>query len=206
MLPDWLHNLLYSPWLPLIIFLGAFGDAFLLTSLFILGEFFFIAGGYAIATQHNWLLLPLIWIAATLGDCISYYIGRHYGESIVKRFIKIGAKRRLNYQRAKRLVQKHGVSAIITARVAGPIAKFTPFIAGVLNMPALKLSLASLLGVILGTAQFIAIGWFLAKGMNYWHELKVFVIDNLLLLLALSLSILSLFYYYKRRRNITRFM
>lgn len=194
MLPEWLHSLLHSPYIVPIILLGAFGDAFLLTSLFILGEIFFIAGGYVIASQNNWLLIPLIWLAATLGDYASYLIGKCYGENIINRYIRIGAKRRLNYQRAKRLLQKHGISTIITARIAGPISKFTPFIAGILGMSALKLSAASLCGVILGAAQFLLIGYFLSKGMNYWAEIKTLIKDNLPLL-SLMLGILTLFYH-----------
>lgn len=201
MLPDWLQQLLHSPYLPLIIFLGAFGDAFLFTNLFILGEIFFIAGGYAIASHRNWLLLPLIWLAALLGNCASYYIGRRYGENIVRRFIKIGAKRRLNYQRAKRLIQKHGISAIITARIAGPISKFTPFIAGVLKMRAWQLSLASLCGIVIGTAQFVAMGWFLAKGLNYWQEIREFFAENILLCSVLLFCLISLACLIWRRRK-----
>ncbi len=71
-LPDWLLGILQSHWLPLIIFTGAFGDAFIVSSLFVFGEFFFIGAGYGIAQDNHWWLLPVTWAGAFLGDCASY--------------------------------------------------------------------------------------------------------------------------------------
>ena len=73
-LPDWLLAWFNSPWLPLILCLGAFSDAFIGVSLFVLGEFFFVAGGYLVAQSAQWWIVPLIWAAALLGDILSYFV------------------------------------------------------------------------------------------------------------------------------------
>lgn len=166
MIPSWLNEWLASPWLPAILALGAFADAFLLTSVFVLGELFFIAAGYTLGLTAQWWLIPLIWGSALLGDLSSYWLGQGYGERIIRRFIHKGAKRRLNYLRAKRLMQKRGGIAIFTARLTGPIAKFMPFLAGTMNVPFYTVLWASLLGVIIGTIQFFIIGWLVAVGGN----------------------------------------
>lgn len=49
MMPPWLSYALNSHYFSLIIFLGAFGDAFLFSAPFVFGEIFFIAAGYALA-------------------------------------------------------------------------------------------------------------------------------------------------------------
>lgn len=169
-LPDWLTALLSSPWMPFILFAGAFGDAFIGTSLFILGEIFFIAGGYVVAKSGEWWLIPLIWSGALLGDMISYWIGRHYGKNIIRKFIRPRAKRRLHYQRAYRLMLKYGGSAIFIARVSGPLSKVMPLLAGTMGFSFMKVLFASTFGIIVATLQFFIIGWCLLNGVDYWHS------------------------------------
>lgn len=174
-LPDWLTAWFNSPWLPAILFFGAFADAFIATSLFVLGEIFFIAGGYAVAISGNWWLFPLIWLGALLGDLISYAIGIHYGEKILYKLIRRGKRRRLHYRKAKRIILKKGGMAIFTARLTGPVSKFMPLLAGSMNVPFKTVLIASIWGILLGTLQFLLIGYFLAQGVNYWEMIWDFL-------------------------------
>ena len=171
-LPDWLTALLASPWMPVVLFAGAFADAFIGTSLFVLGELFFVAGGYVVAKSGEWWLIPLIWAGALIGDIVSYVIGRFYGKQIVTRFVRKSAKRRLHYRRAYRLMLKRGGTAIFIARITGPLSKFMPLLAGSMKLSFHTVLFASIWGIILGTAQFFVIGWCLLKGLDYWDTLR----------------------------------
>lgn len=170
-LPDWLTAWLASPWLPAVLFAGAFADAFIGTSLFVLGELFFVAGGYVLAQHGQWWIVPLIWLGALSGDLISYAIGRYYGKQIVDRFVRRRAKRRLHYRRAYRLMEKRGGMAIFIARITGPLSKLMPLLAGSMKLPFSTVLYDSFWGVIIGTLQFFLIGWALAKGLDYWDWL-----------------------------------
>lgn len=206
MLSDWLMPYFDTAWLPAILFFGAFGDAFIGTSLIIWGEFVFIAGGYALAVSDDGLaangwLIPLIWCGALTGDLSSYFIGRRYGEKMVDRFIRSGAKRRLNYQRAKKVMRKRGGAAIFTARITGPVAKFMPFIAGTMHLSFKTVFIASLWGVIIGTFQFFLVGYFLAKGLNYWDTLRSFVQSHPVWVATFVSLTLALFYFWRKRKK-----
>lgn len=205
MLPDWLNQFLYSVWFVPILMLGAFADAFIGTGLFVLGEIFFVAGGYMFALTGNWWLFPLIWLAALVGDLASYFIGIYYGERIIRRFIRKGKRRRLNYLRARRIMQTKGGMAIFTARITGPVAKFMPFLAGSMNLPFKTVFIASFWGVILGTIQFFFIGFFLAQGLNYWDVVWNFIKDNPIFsaltgILLLSFCVFGWKYYRRKKR------
>lgn len=204
-LPDWLQALLSSAWLPAVLFLGTFGDACLLTSLMIFGEIFFIACGYVIAsTQHWWLLLPL-WSGALLGDAASYFIGKSVGVRLAYRLIARRPKLRLNYYRAQRFIKEKGVISIFIARITGPIAKFMPFLAGVAKLRFVPFLGASLAGILVGSLQFLLIGWLLASGINYRHLIFAWIKMHWLLSGGILLTALFLIFFtwnvYKKIRS-----
>lgn len=76
--------------------------------------------------------------------------------------------------RAQRLLKTRGAMTVFSARLAGPISKFMPFLAGSLHMPLFSFLLASVTGIIAGTAQFIFAGWFLGKGIGSRHFFYAF--------------------------------
>ena len=70
---------------------------------------------------------------------------------------------------------KKGGAAILTARLTGPAAKLMPLLAGSMRVPFNTVLVASTLGVVFGTLQFLLIGYFLAHGINYWDEIWLFL-------------------------------
>lgn len=166
MLPGWLIDLLQSPWLPVVLFAGALGDALIGTSLFVFGEVFFLGAGYAIASLNSWWLILCVWLGAFCGDLSSFWVGRYHGKKIVNRYFYHRPKWRLNYYRARYLIKTKGAIAVFTARLSGPLSKFMPFIAGTLHMPTGVFLVVSFLGIIVGSAQFIAVGWLVGHGIN----------------------------------------
>lgn len=167
-MPEWLSVWFNSPYLLFILFAGAFGDAFLPTAIFIWGEIFFVATGYVAALNNQYWAIGIIWLGALLGDCASYMIGRFYGIFLLNRLTRKRPKLRLNARRAKKLIRRRGAVTLILARISGPISKFTPFMAGSLKMSFLHFFIASVIGVLIGTLQFVFAGWALAKSIHWW--------------------------------------
>ena len=167
-MPEWLLGWLNSVYLLPLLFFGAFGDAFLFTALFVWGEIFFIAAGYVVGLHQQYWSIPIIWLGAISGDVASYWLGRHYGMNLLNRFTRKRPKLRLNAKRARSLIQRKGMLTLILARVSGPISKLTPFMAGSLKMSFSTFLTASVIGVIIGTAQFLFAGWALMKGISLW--------------------------------------
>lgn len=166
MIPPWLSCALNSHYFSLIIFLGAFGDAFLFSAPFVFGEIFFIAAGYALAHLSGYKIVLLVYTGVVLGDICSFFIGRRYAERILRRLTHKRPRFRLNSIRAARLIKNKGAMTLIIARISGPLSKIMPFMAVSLGMNFIPFLLADFLGVVLGSAQFILAGWALAKGLH----------------------------------------
>ncbi|UEB50543.1 DedA family protein [Campylobacter curvus] len=98
MIPPWLSCALNSHYFSLIIFLGAFGDAFLFSAPFVFGEIFFIAAGYTLAHFSGYKIVLLVWMGAVLGDICSFFIGRRYAERILKKLTHKRPRLRLTAQ------------------------------------------------------------------------------------------------------------
>jgi membrane-associated protein len=121
------------------------------------------------ATLTIWLLIPLLILAAVLGDNTNYAIGRFFGQRATQ--LKIG-KRNLVKQayidRTSSFFDKYGTKAIIMARFVPIVRTFTPFVAGVGKMDykrkflpydiaggVLWISSMSLAGYALGTIPWV---------------------------------------------------
>lgn len=128
-------------------------------------------GGYALATL---LLLPknvlsaaaglvfglgvgvaLVWLAAMLGACASFWIGRSLGRDGVHRL----AGRHLD--RLDSLVLKHGVTAVLLVRLV-PIVPFTAvnYGSGLTAVGFRAYLLATAVGIVPGTVAYVAVGAF----------------------------------------------
>ncbi|UJF23784.1 VTT domain-containing protein [Suttonella sp. R2A3] len=200
-MPDWLASWLNTPWLPLLLFAGAFGDAFLFTSVLVFGELFFIASGYVSAQTHNYWLLGIVWLGAFMGDVSSFAFGRHVGVRGIRRITHRRAKWRLNVQRAIRMLRNKGARTVFFARLLGPISKITPFLAGALNMRWRPFLCASGAGVMCASTQFILIGWLLAHGINAHERIVPWIIEQHYWLLPVIIVLIGVVIVYRLRHR-----
>ncbi len=107
------------------LFFGFFfpGDSLLLT-----------AGLFAFKGELNiWVVLPLVFVAAVLGDNVGYWFGRKTGPPLFNRENSLLFKRR-NLLAAKAFYDKHGGKTIILARFMPFIRTFAPIVAGAVEM------------------------------------------------------------------------
>jgi membrane-associated protein len=129
----------------------------------------FAAGAITAKTGilNIWLLIPLLFASAILGDNTNYFVGKYFGHKVfeikwLKRFIK-----REYLDRTNTFYVKHGGKTIILARFIPIVRTFAPFAAGVGNMNyrkyitycviggSLWVTLLTLTGYFFGNLEFV---------------------------------------------------
>ncbi len=119
------------------LFFGFFlpGDSLLLT-----------AGLFAYKGDLNiWLVVPLVFIAAVLGDNVGYWFGRKAGPPLFNRDESLLFKRK-NLLAAKAFYDRHGGYTIILARFMPFIRTFAPIVAGAVEMDYRRFMFFNLIG------------------------------------------------------------
>jgi membrane-associated protein len=138
------------------LFFGFFlpGDSLLLT-----------AGLFATRPETGlkiWLLLPLLLVAAVLGDNVGYWFGAKAGPRIFNRDNSF-LFRRKNLLAAKAFYDKHGGKTIIAARFMPFIRTFAPIVAGAVEMDYRHFFFYNLAGGGLWAFGVTLIGYFLGN-------------------------------------------
>src|SRR3989344_7097652 len=118
---------------------GLFAAVFAETGIFFMfflpgSSMLFTAGLLAAHELFNvWLLLPLITLAAILGDNVGYRFGTKAGPALFKRedsrFF-----RKSHVEKTRLFYERHGVLAIVLARFVPIIRTFAPILAGIANV------------------------------------------------------------------------
>jgi membrane-associated protein len=93
----------------------------------------FAAGAFAaLGTLNIWWLLPLLMLAAIVGDTVNYWIGYFFGKRLVaSTWIPINDD---HIDQTKFFFNKHGKKTIILARFVPIVRTFAPFVAGISRM------------------------------------------------------------------------
>lgn len=156
------HGTLIYAFLFLIIFV----ETGLVIMPFLPGDsLLFIAGTFSAGASPSLdlaILIPLLCLAAILGDNINYAVGRFAGHHAMK--LRIG-KRVLIKQawldKTHSFFEKYGTKAIILARFVPIVRTITPFVAGVSEMAYRKKFLPfDILGGMLWISSMTACGYF----------------------------------------------
>ncbi len=160
-----LVNLAGPSWVGyLILFAIIFSETGLLVGFFLPGDSLLFAAGL-LASQEVFnvgLLIPLLAVAAIVGDAVNYYLGLQAGEHVFERgrlrFIKHG-----HLMAAKRFYERHGGKAIILARFAPFVRTFTPFVAGVARMGYARFAVYNVVGGIAWITSMTLCGYWLGR-------------------------------------------
>ena len=159
-----------AAWAGPILGLITFGE-----SMVLIGAFFpatalmLVAGGLAAAGVVHPLEL-IVWCVAgaTLGDAVSYWLGRKLGPSAWRsRLLK--DQRRLA-ARARLFFRQWGVASIYLCRFMGPVRAFVPLIAGITAMSHLKFQLANLGSALIWVPAMLAPGYLAGIGISLLGE------------------------------------
>ena len=136
-----------------------------------------------------WLLLPMLFIAAVLGDNVCYWFGAKMGPRIFNRedtptfegkgrltFIANRLFRRKNLLAAKAFYEKHGGKTITLARFLPFIRTFAPIVAGAGEMNYRRFIFYNLLGGFLWAVCVTLAGYYLGQAIPPEQLDKYFII------------------------------
>ena len=131
------HAAAWGPWIYAILFAVIFCETGLVVTPFLPGDSLLFAAGALAALDPPPLrlevLVPLLLIAAVVGDAVNYAIGRAIGP----RVFRSDSSRLLNRKHlitAQRFYDRYGGKTIIIARFVPIVRTFAPFVAGVGKM------------------------------------------------------------------------
>jgi len=139
-----------------ILFLIIFAETGLVVTPFLPGDSLLFAAGALAATSalQFELVVPLLIVAAVVGDAVNYSVGRR----LAHRFLEDGADdqhglhrwvKRDHVARAHAFFIKHGGKAVVLARFVPIVRTFLPFVAGGADMPYRTFAFYNVLGAVL---------------------------------------------------------
>lgn len=119
----------------LILALIIFCETGLVVTPFLPGDSLLFAAGAITAKTgilNVWILIPLLFFAAILGDNTNYFFGRFLGNKVFTRdywFLK-----RKYIDKTQEFYERYGGRTLVIARFVPIVRTFAPFVAGVGNM------------------------------------------------------------------------
>jgi membrane-associated protein len=150
----------YGVWIYGILFLIIFVETGLVVMPFLPGDsLLFAAGALAASTgaMDPWILIPLLFIAAVLGDTLNYHIGKYIGPRVFEIESRFINKKHLNA--TQKFFEKHGGKTIIFARFVPFARTFAPFVAGAGSMNYKFFLTYNVIGAALWISSFVILGY-----------------------------------------------
>ena len=148
----------------LILFAIVFAESGLFFGFFLPGDSLLLTAGLLASKEllNIWILVPLMFVAAVLGDNVGYWFGAKTGPRIFNRENSLLFKRK-NLLAAKAFYDKHGGKTIILARFMPFIRTFAPIVAGAVEMEYRRFFFFNLVGGVLWGIGVTLAGYFLAR-------------------------------------------
>ncbi|MBL7805268.1 MAG: DedA family protein [Saprospiraceae bacterium] len=148
----------------LILALIIFCETGLVVTPFLPGDSLLFAAGAITAKTgilNVWLLIPLLFLAAILGDNTNYFFGRYLGNRVFTRdywFLK-----RSYIDKTQEFYEKYGGRTLVIARFVPIVRTFAPFVAGVGSMTYRRFIGYCLSGGILWVSLLTLAGYFFGQ-------------------------------------------
>jgi membrane-associated protein len=151
-----------------ILFLIIFVETGLIVMPLLPGDSLLFAVGLLASTTGKLdiaLVIPLLILAALLGDNVNYFVGKNFSNFIKSREKILFLKREYITQ-TEAFYEKHGGKAVIIARFMPIIRTIAPFVAGAGSMKYIKYITFCIVGAALWVTSITLLGYFL--GSNEW--------------------------------------
>ena len=150
----------YGAWVYALLFMIIFVETGLVVMPFLPGDsLLFVVGAMCgVGLMEYPLIVPLLVLAAVLGDQCNYSIGRYFGPKVFQwensRFFNKGA-----FDQAHDFYERYGGVTIIAARFLPFLRTFAPFVAGVAYMTRSKFTLFNVVGALLWVVGIVSVGY-----------------------------------------------
>ena len=168
------------------LFIIIFAESGLFFGFFLPGDSLLLTAGL-FASEGNlnlWVLLPLVFVAAVLGDNVGYWFGRKAGPPLFTRPASLLFKPK-NLLAARAFYDQNGGKTMILARFMPFIRTFAPIVAGAVEMHYQSFLMYNALGGLLWGIGVTLAGY--ALGMAFPPD----VLDKYFLLIVVAVIVLS---------------
>ena len=170
----------YGPYIYAILFLIIFVETGLVIMPFLPGDSLLFTAGLLCAQDSGlniFVLIPLLIVAAVLGDNLNYFVGKYFNEKVLK--WKFRGKPLVNpdwLTEVHNYFQKHGTKTIIIARFMPIVRTVTPFVSGVGKMNYKTFLPYDIFGGILWVGSVTILGYFLGNIPFVEKNLEKFIL------------------------------
>ncbi len=152
----------YGMWIYGILFLIIFVETGLVIMPLLPGDSLLFAAGAIAAAPGGQLsigiMIPLLIVAALLGDNTNYFIGHYFG-NLIKSKEKILFLKRQHIEKTEAYYEKYGGKTVIIARFIPIVRTVAPFVAGAGSMAYKKYIINCILGAILWVGGVTILGY-----------------------------------------------
>ncbi len=167
-----------------ILFIIIFIETGLVIMPFLPGDsLLFAVGAFSsLGSLNIFVIIPLLILAAFIGDNVNYWVGRFFGEQIIAHpKIPINKK---HVAKTQQFFQKHGGKTIILARFVPIVRTFAPFVAGVGKMSYKRFLAFSIVGGITWVSIFSLLGFFFGNIPAVKHNFTLAIMAIILISIA----------------------
>jgi membrane-associated protein len=156
---------LMGGWLYVVLFLVVFCETGLVVTPFLPGDSLLFAVGSLCALNGSplqiGLVIPLLIVAAVLGDAVNYAVGRRLGPKVFSREDSWLLNKK-HLLRTQEFYERHGGKTIIIARFVPIIRTFAPFVAGVGEMGYRRFAMFNVVGAVAWVVLITPVGYMFA--------------------------------------------
>lgn len=154
-------------WVAYVVLFGIiFAETGLLVGFFFPGDSLLFVAGFAASETMQilniWILIPLLFVAAVVGDTVGFWLGRYTGPKIFKKE-KSFFFNPAHIAKTERYFERYGGKTIIVARFVPIVRTFAPFMAGVGNMEYKKFISFNVFGGLLWVVSMPLLGYYLGN-------------------------------------------
>jgi undecaprenyl-diphosphatase len=189
-----------GPWTYLFVGVLAFLETGAFIGLVAPGETAVLVGG-VVAGQGEidlFVLIALVWAAASLGDLTSYLLGRHLGREFL---VEHGPRLKITEDRlehVERFFERRGGVTILVGRFIGLVRAVAPFVAGSSRMPLRIFIPYDVLGAGLWAALFSTLGYVFWRSLD---QLTAYVGRGLFAFATVVVVVLALLLAWRLKRD-----
>jgi membrane-associated protein len=168
-----------------ILFLIIFVETGLVIMPFLPGDSLLFTAGMLCGMENGlniWIVVPLLILAAVLGDNTNYFVGKFFHQHVLN--WKIKGKPLVKQQwldQTHEFFEKNGTKTIIIARFVPIVRTITPFVSGIGKMKYATFLPYDILGGILWVGGVTSIGYFLGQFEFVENNLEKFILGIVIL-------------------------